>query len=193
MLILCLFIQQIDSLLTGWREKEITIVADDFMKQMDTGHFDVLRSQMPDGAAPEPGVILDVLGEMAKGNNIKLNSYINQAMESFGLQLNNRDIPEGYADNYLNYYNQYFYDKEYILENYIVHNILSDGFPFNYKHETSVMKNYAELLAKYDLIEFLLVGISRSKMKFDKRAIIDCVLFFTRSYDHNLKDYLIRD
>jgi len=193
MLILCLFIQQIDTLLAEGRESEITLVADEFMKQLDTGHFDTLRNQMPDGTAPEPGVILDVLGEMAKGNNIKLNNCIKQAMEGFGLQPDSLEVSEDFAENYKKYYNQYFSDKEYIFENYIVHNILSEGFPFNYKHETSVMKNYAELLAKFELIEFLFVGVSRRRMKFDKRTLIECIAFFTRSYDHNLKDFLIRD
>ena len=114
-------------------------------------------------------------------------------MEGFGLQPDTREVPEGFTGNYKKYYAQFFADKEYIYENYIVHNILSEGFPFNYKQETSVMKNYAELLAKFDLVEFLFVGVSRRRMKFDKRAIIECITFFTRNYDHNLKDYLIRD
>jgi len=193
MLILCLFIQQIDNLLAEGRESEITLVADEYMKHLDTGHFNVLRDEMPNGVAPEPGVTLGLLGDMSKSNDEKLKKCLSQALEGLGFTKDSREIPDGFAEDYQRYYAQYFADKEYIFENYIVHNIISEGFPFNYTHETSVMKNYAELLAKFDLVEFLFVGVSRRQMKFDKRRIVECISFFTRNYDHNLKDYLIRD
>jgi len=72
--------------------------------------------------------------------------------------------------------------------------MLMDGFPFNYKNTSGGVKaNFADLLVNYNLIEFLLVGVCRYNMKFDKRGIIDCVSAFSRKYDHVEKGYLSTD
>jgi lysine-N-methylase len=193
MLILCLFMQELDGLLAGGRDNEIIRLAEDYLQRLDAGYFNSLYEQLPDGAAMEPSVGLDVLREMEKKNDRMFNKYVAQALEGLGIDPVEREIPERFNEDYKRYYDLYFSDKEYIFENYIVHNILSDGFPFNYKHETSVMKNYAELLAKYDLLEFLLTGVCRHNMKFDKRRVVECVTFFARNYDHRLKEFFSRE
>ena len=68
-----------------------------------------------------------------------------------------------------------------------------EGFPFNYGKESGVMANYADLLAKYNLIELLLVGICNYNKKYDEWSIIDCVSAFARCYDHTLKGYLMME
>jgi hypothetical protein len=68
-----------------------------------------------------------------------------------------------------------------------------EGFPFNYNKESEVMANYADLLAKYNLIEFLLVGTCSYHKTFDEWNIIDCVSAFSRCYDHALKGYLMME
>ena len=68
-----------------------------------------------------------------------------------------------------------------------------EGFPFNYGKESGVMANYADLLAKYNLIEFLLVGICSYHKKYDEWNIINCVSAFARCYDHALKGYLMME
>jgi lysine-N-methylase len=118
-------------------------------------------------------------------NRALLNKCIDQARGAFGISPDGT-VPDSYADDYKRYYEMYFADKEYVFENYIVNHIFAEGFPFNFRFEDNIMKNYNELLVKFNLIKFLLVGVSRHFMKFDKRRIVECVAAFSRAYDHRV-------
>jgi lysine-N-methylase len=192
MLILAIFIEQVDGLLTSGRDAEVARLADEFLNRMDTGFYDSLNEQAPAaGADSNPEVILDILKDMDKRAIGAYSKYLRQAMEGFRIPPDSLEIPRSYNEEYTRYYNLYLADNEYILENYLVNIIFSEGFPFNYKNESSVMKNFAELLARYDMIRFLIIGVSRYYMKFDKRRVVECVASFTRNYDHSSKGYLM--
>ncbi|MCL2078855.1 MAG: flagellin lysine-N-methylase [Oscillospiraceae bacterium] len=190
MLILCLFIQEIDQLLQSGQIGGAARLADDYVRRIDTGYFDDLSRQMPDGFAKDTDVTLSILKEMGQKGDKHFDRYLKECLQGF--KINDFDLPpsDGFADDYIKYYNLYFSDREYIFENYITHNILSDGFPFNYKHEGSVVNSFAGLMAKHDLIEFLLVGLCRHRSKFSKKSVIECIVCFSRGYDHDMKGYL---
>jgi len=190
LLILCLLMQQIDELFSSGRDDEVIGQVDSFLSKLEADEYDLLREQMPYGADPDPDVVLGILKDMKKLDHSVFNRYVEQALKGLGIPYESREIPAGFMAEYFRLYNLYFVDKEHIFENYIINTIFSEGFPFNYQHDSSVLKNYAALLAKHDIIEFLLTGVCRCHMKFDKRKIIECVTFFARVYDHSIKGYL---
>jgi len=192
MLILCMLIEQIMKLRTDGKDYDVARSADKFLDQLYAGAYDDLVEQMPDGIDSDFNVVLDILRDIEGKNDKRFNKYFGQALEGFGITRTGNEFPDDFRDNYLKYYKTYFTGKEYIFENYVVNQILSKGFPFNYRSEASdIMKNYADLLAKFDLVEFLLVGLCRHRMKFDKRSIIDCVAAFSRRYDHSIEGFLV--
>jgi len=190
MLVLCLFIQEVTDLFAKGQDAGVINCAEIHLSRIESDYYKELSSSMPNGADREYSVMFDILKDMylKKGNLFKRSVY--QALKGFDIPLSNAILPQGFNENYVKYYETYFADKEYILENYLVHRVLSEGFPFNYKGDSDVMSNYIDLLAKYNIVEFLFTGICRNAMKFDKRCIIDCISIFTRSYEHSTIKYL---
>jgi len=189
MLILCMFIQEAAELIAAGQDFNIIALSDTYMDRLDNNYYIDLYAELPNGTERELNVTLDILNDMLK-NKIHLKPILEQVMTSFGLDAENPDIPDDFEKNYSVYYEQYFADKEYIFENYLVHRVLSEGFPFNYRASSDVLSNYVDLLAKYNLVEFIFTGICRHHMKFDKRFIINCIAHFTRSYEHSQRKYL---
>jgi len=190
MLILCLFMQEINDLFAAGRDEEVPFCADDYMKRLDNNYYNELAAEMPYGAERDFKVILDILKDMYSSRVASLVNIVNQALNGFDIKADGKLVNQNITDNFSKYYEMYFADKEYIFENYLLHRVLSEGFPFNYRGEADVINNYVDLLAKFNLIEFLFVGICRSCMKFDKRRIIDCISIFTRSYEHSSTKFL---
>jgi len=176
------------------RDSEVAHFAAVFLESMYTSDYNSLASQMPDGVTLKADIVLDILAEIETTKDTRFNEIFTHALEGLGISSDSGELPTDFQKSYARYYELYFSDKEYIFENYIVNTIMMDGFPFNFKNETGgVKRNFADLLVRYNLIEFLLVGVCRYSMKFDKRNIIDCVSAFSRMYDHSQKGYLNTD
>jgi len=189
MLILCLFIQEVAELFSAGRDYEAIVLADNYMNRLDVNYYNELASTMPNGADREFDVVLDILKEMFVKKS-QFRPTLIQVEKGFDFTMTSTSISEVFKEKYSKYYDMYFSDKEYIFENYLVHRVLSEGFPFNYGNNSDIMSNYIDLLAKFDIVEFLLTGICRNRMKFDKRTIVDCISLFTRGYEHARKKYL---
>ena len=185
LLIIGIFIKQSDVLISSGRDEEVANLADKFLERINTGFYDALVEQSYSAADLEIDFILGILRDLEAKGNASLNKYINHAREGLCITPAGSELPDNIGDNYQRYFELYFADNEYIFENYIVNHIFSDGFPFNYLYVNSIIKNYKELLIKYNLVKFLLVGVSRYHMKFDKMTAVECVSSFSRSFDHH--------
>ena len=193
MLLLCIFIEQVNQLLTSGQDFKLTGCADEFSGMVEAGVYDELAEQMPDGIESDFDIVFDILQDISKKNYPRFNNILKQSLEGLDIPFNTFIFPDSFNETYKKHYIKYFSGNEYILENYIVNHILMEGFPFNYGKESGVMANYADLLAKYNLIEVLLVGVCNFHGKLDQWSIIDCVSAFARCYDHSLKGYLMMD
>jgi len=190
MLILCLFIQEAADLFTAGRDFEVIVLADNYMSRLDKNYYDELSASIPNGTDREFNIVLDILKEMFT-SKVLFKPTLEKVFNGFDINIENPALPDDFSEKFTKYYDMYFSDKEYIFENYLVHRVLSEGFPFNYNNSSDVMNNYVDLLNKFNIVEFLLTGICRSRMKFDIRAIIDCISLFTRGYEHANKKYLM--
>jgi len=183
MLILGMFIKQASELLSTGNYDELLELAGTVIDRMDSGYYDEISGQTPGGAELDFSFILDLLGKLEARSRRTLRKSIETAREGLGITAEGV-MPETIESDFQKYYERYFSDKEYVFENYVMNHILADGFPFNYTFEDSIMKNYKELFIKYNVIKFLLVGVSSRYMKYDKRRVIECVSSFSRIYDH---------
>jgi len=193
MLLLCILIEQINQMLLAKQDSEIIKTTDDFLMMISSGTYDSIAEQMPGGIEIDYSLTLDILRDMAKIDDKRFCGILAQSLEAHGITPDSNDLPASFAQDYIKFYKLFFSDKEYIFENYIVNHILMEGFPFNYGKESGVMANFADLLAKYNLIEFLLVGYSAYHDKFDQWNVMNCVSAFARCYDHSLKGYLVME
>jgi len=184
MLVLCMFIREVNDFFATDRDSEVINIAEVYLSRIESDYFKELSITMPYGTPRESDIMIDLLKDMYARRGILFMKTADIALKAYDMQAGNWVLPDGFSENLSKYYEMYFSDKEYIFENYLVHRVLSEGFPFNYKGEADVLSNYIDLLAKLNIIEFLLTGICRSNMKFDKRRVIDCISVFTRSYEH---------
>jgi lysine-N-methylase len=194
MLLLCLFIEQLSLLLNDGNDYKVPKFADEFSEAVITGKYNHLSEQMPDGMEIDFKIVLDILREIELKNDKRFNKFFNQSLEGLGIESGSNELPDSFREKYKKYYQQYLAKNEYIFENFLMNHLLMEGFPFNFKKKTGdVMQNYADLLAKHNLVEFLLVGICRYGNKFDRRSIINSVSSFSRAYDHTDKGYLMAE
>ena len=190
MLALCMFIQEVNDYFALDRDSEVINLAELYLSRIEGDYFNELSETMPYGPPRDSGLMLDLLKDMYARRGILFMKIVDKALLAFDMKAGLWVLPDSFDENLSKYYEMYFSDKEYILENYLVHRVLSEGFPFNYKGVADVLSNYIDLLAKFNIIEFLLTAVCRSQMKFDKRRVIDCVSIFTRSYEHAQTKFL---
>jgi len=190
MLILCMFIQEVNDYFAAGRDSDVINLAEVYLSRIESNYFDELVDGVPTGVNYETDVMIDILKEMYVKRGPLFRQSVAKALEGFDIDISKWVFPDSFEENYKRSYETFLADKEYIFENYLAHRVLSEGFPFNYKGTGDVMSNYIDLLAKYNIVEFLFTGICRSVMKFDKKRIIDCISIFTRSYEHSFTKYL---
>jgi len=191
--ILGLFIKQMSGLLKVCPEgsdREIVKQAAAFVGKLESGIYNELDKQVVGGIDLRIDFIIGMIKTLEEKNNPGMNLCINQACEGFGLTLDGV-LPGGIQELSIKGYEMYFADKEYIFENHLINHLLSEGFPFNHRYRDNIMKNYQELLVKYSLVKFLLVGISMYKKRFDRWGIVECVSMFSRLFDHNTLGALV--
>jgi len=191
MLLLCMLVQQLEELLTTGRDLEVIRYCNGFLDALETGVYDTLANELPDGVDMDIDFVLDILRDIEAKNDNRFNSNLHNALEGHGIS-SASGVPGDFTEKYKKSYKHFFSDREYVFENFIVNHILMEGFPFNFNKDSgSVMRNYADLLAKFNLIEFLVVGVCSYHNMFDEWRIIDCVSAFSRKYDHSEKGYLM--
>ena len=193
MLLLLLYIQECAETLFSGQDSTLIPLSDSYVERVLGDYFDELHTAMPLGVERDPEFVLDILKDIHKRpnkNSVLFGEYLTIALEGFDISTQDWALPNNFTELYLKYYETFLQKNEQIFENFFVHDVLSDGFPFNYGSSTNIMENYASLLAKYNIIEFLLTGACRRKMKFDKRVIVNLVARFCCCYEHSASGFL---
>jgi len=157
-------------------------------EKIESGYYLDFSSKAMDTLEPNMDLVLGFFKEIEKSENV-INRCSEQVSKGFNIDFHEK-LPEGFHKKYNEGYITYLSDKEYILENYIVTAVLSDGFPFNFRYRDSIMKNYTDLLFKFNLIKFMLVGIYLNNKGFDRWKTAECVSYLSRTYDHSVKGVL---
>ncbi|WP_373844452.1 flagellin lysine-N-methylase [Clostridium sp.] len=93
------------------------------------------------------------------------------------------DIGERYGDAYLNYYEPFMKENEYIFENLLVNYVFKEMFPITLKG--GVFDDYIKMVVYYSLIKMLLIGMAAYHKKLDEALIVRLVYSFSRAVEHN--------
>ena len=179
-----LFIKMIQEQLSSGNDEGISDFADQFLEGLESRLFDELAEQLHGGVDFDIEFVLDIIDEFEKKDFKLLNAYIRDFRAGMGLSAGDRKVSEGFFDKYNMYYEKHLADREYIFENLIVNHIFAAGFPFNYVLQDSVVKNYRELIIKFNLIKTLLVGVCGHDGRSDDKRIVECVSSFLKVFDH---------
>jgi len=193
MLLLLLFIQECADALSAGQDATLIALSDSYVERIFADYFDELYTAMPQGVDHDHEFAIDILKDIhsKKTKNSGLfREYLAITLEGFDISDQDWKLPNNFNEHYAKYYDTFLAANEQIFENFIVHDVFSEGFPFNHGTSTNIMENYATLLAKYNLIEFLLTGATRRKMKFDKRLIVNMVARFCCCYEHSASGFL---
>jgi len=188
MLLLCMFIQEVANLFTNGQDSSVIAFTDEYLNKIGQNFYDNLSATINNDSERDFDITLDVLKEVYE-KQIMFRSAMDNVKKGFDLDPQSWKVPDGFIEKYIKYYEGFLAKNEYIMENYLVHRVLSEGFPFSYRNKFDILSNYVELFAKYNLVEFLITGICRHYMKFDKRHICDCVSLFSRGYEHSQRKF----
>lgn len=123
---------------------------------------------------------------MKLGGNI--NAYIQCVIEFLqGINYDDKstveEVAARYEEAYINYYNPFMKEHEYILENFLVNHIFKELFPISSKE--GVFDDYMKLVIHYSLIKMLLIGMSAHYKQLNEDIIIKLIYSFSRAIDHN--------
>jgi len=90
----------------------------------------------------------------------------------------------GYASG-IQLLNEFSVNHSFLMENYLRHLMFENAFPFN---EKSWRRAFFKIIAKYGIVRFMLaMKASRKKQNFSSQDFQDCIVVFTRFYEHNLR------
>ena len=93
------------------------------------------------------------------------------------------DIVENYETNYSKYLSEYFKEKEYILENYLVNEYFKELMPFgNYK---SIWDSYIFLCVIYSMIKLHIIGMAGYHKGFNDDLTLKLIQCFSKVILHN--------
>lgn len=122
--------------------------------------------------------------------NVRYIEAVNQFIR--GLQtgpLENKEIKEETLQKYIAaqaVYQQFIQEHHYILENYIVHYIFTNVFPYNGK---TILEAYEDVVINYQLIKALLIGIASYNGNLTVNDVVLAIQSYTKAVAHNNKSY----
>ena len=87
-----------------------------------------------------------------------------------------------YRSGLLDHYLPYFTGKGYILENYLVNQVLSRLFPFALR---SFIDLYRELICNLAIVQVLLVGMAAHQQGLNDERVVQLLQSFARKTNHN--------
>ncbi len=93
-----------------------------------------------------------------------------------------------YIQAYQDYYQPYIQERGYVLENYLVNQVITRLYPFS---ETELFDLYRELVCNQALLQVLLVGMAGHYQGLSDERVLQLFQSFTRKTNHNAQ-YLDR-
>jgi lysine-N-methylase len=102
-----------------------------------------------------------------------------------------------YQSSWERYYTPFVREHEYILENYLVHYVFTQLFPFSLLGET-LYADYVVLVLRFALIRMHLIGLAAYHRGLTPELAITLIQSFSRTFEHDLKFFtsalrLLRD
>jgi lysine-N-methylase len=192
LVILGLFCQKISALVGEGKAHDIPRVIDTYSQRVVSGSYKGELETIDSNVMIQVGIIIQFInGRVGLGIT---NRRFWECYEEFlqGIQYKEQASPEEIAEYYsqvwMNYYQPFMAEHEYILENYLVNRVFLDLFPLgNNRH---IFDNYVMLIVQYAMIKLLLVGSAGFyKEDFSLEHVLKVIQSFSRVIEHD-KVYL---
>ena len=189
LIVLGLFMKKVQEYIDNNRVHEISELIEDYNLIIDN---EKLKESL--GAIP---VNLTIQLELMKEFNDQrfsievsqnCQSYIDCVIEflrgiGYTAEAKVEEAGERYKEAYLNYYEPFVKEHEYIFENFLVNHIFKEVFPIVSKG--GVFEDYTKLVIHYSLLKMILIGMAAFNKKMDEALIVRLVYSFSRAIEHN--------
>lgn len=189
LIILGLFMKKVQEYLDSNRVHEIPTLIEEYNISIENRKLKELLSDIPTNLT----IQMELMKEF---NDQRFSIVISPNIQSYvkcvaeflkGIKYTDdakvEDIGERYKEGYLNYYEPFMREHEYIFENLLVNYVFKKIFPISSKGE--VFDDYMKLAIHYSLIKMLLIGMATYNKKLDEALIVRLVYSFSRAIEHN--------
>lgn len=188
LIILGLFIRQLDQLISEGKLKEIELYIGRYLNYIENGDFMEELDSIPNELTIQMELMKEIADErIFTGVNSK------RFMECFAEFLHGIEytagskkekIGERYSNANTQYYKPFISQHEYIMENYLVNYVFKNLFPFS--GEKSVYDNYVMMIIHYAMIKMILIGMAAyHKENLTLDHVIKLIQSFSRTVEHN--------
>ncbi|CQR70434.1 Flagellar biosynthetic protein FliU [Sporomusa ovata DSM 2662] len=186
--ILGLFCRSLDQLLGDAKAHEIPGLIDTYLDYLNNDSFRCEMKNIPNAVT----IQMKLMKELAD-TRLFQGIASKRFYECFGEFLagieyiaedSKENIGQRYAAAYVQYYQPFMDEREYVLENYLVNYVFKSLFPLGQsKH---VFDNYTMLVVHYALIKLFLIGMAGfHKENFGIEHVVKLIQSFSREIEHN--------
>lgn len=189
LIILGLFMKKVQEYLDNNRTHEIPILIEEYNRIIDNENIEESLTDVPAKITIQMELMKEFNDQrfsIAFSQNSQ--SYINCVAEflngiEYTAEARVEDIGERYKEAYLNYYEPFMREHEYIFENLLVNHAYRELFPI--ASRDAVFDDYMKLGIHYSLIKMLLIGMAAYNKKLDEALIVRLVYSLSRAVEHN--------
>lgn len=191
LIILGLFLQKIEQLNQNELEESLYDIMDDYLSRLENESFIGSLENLQKNLNFQISLIREIIRARvnSKVTSPKYVDIITDVLE--GLELEDKEIEENidieqtkakYEEAYLQYYEPFFKNKEYILENYIVNYIFKNLFPYDYK---TYFESYMMLVTHFTLIKLHIIGVAAKRKEVTEGGVLECIQQLAKVIEHD--------
>lgn len=189
LLILGLFYQNLQDLVTNGNAAETPQLLDNYRKLVQAGSLRDSLNQIPIEAISQIRLLKELIDVRihAGGENRRYTESFEAFLSGIGYSDNDEveTIAAHYQTAHNTYYKPFMEKHSYILENYLVNYIYKNIFPF-YGNNINLIDNYVLLTLHYSLIKMHLIGIAGFyKSNFNVDHVLTLIQSLAKTIEHN--------
>lgn len=187
--ILGMFCLQVSNLKNTGNSGDVSTVIETFQQRINRGSYDEYLDEVPNN--------LEILIELIRNlvNPAQLQEFKHEGFrrcfpeywpdaENAAGNLQQETVIPKYIDAYKKYYGALMQDKDYILENYVVHYMFRTHFPLN--TDKNIFEQFNMLVLNYAMLKVLLIGMSGCyRDDCTVEHVIKTIQSFSRVIEHN--------
>lgn len=189
LIILGLFMRKIQECLDDNDIDKVSAVIEEFNDAIENGDLKENLRNIPTNLTIQMELMKEFNdGRFTIGFSKNAESYIECVAEflngiEYTIDAKVEEVGEKYKNAYLNYFEPFMREREYILENYIVNYVFGKVFPI--ASNDGVFDFYIKMVINYSLIKMFLIGIAAYNKKMDEALIVRLVYSYSRAIEHN--------
>lgn len=159
-------------------EDELEYIIDMNFKKYHDQSIKKSFSKLIDNDIVKLSFIESICNTKVKENNELFNEFLKGMNYSVEMEQN---LLQTYKNGYERYL-EFFKDRQFILENYIVNDIFMNVFPI--KNGCKIFEEYGGLIIKFIILKLFLVGIGNFNNELSENIVIKTMYLYSRNIEH---------